>query len=95
MALLRYKYTSREDVEPWSEVVPQSVDMIETITDSTNTFKWVHRVSKKYKAWVQCGFVERHTDGRFYNSLVLMHAEWKQMHIVRKVYLYEADKKWS
>jgi predicted amidohydrolase len=75
--------------------VPKDVDAIEAIEDQTSTFKWVHRVSKKFGAWVQCGFVERHSDGKLYNSLVLMNAAYREMHIIRKVYLYEADKSWS
>jgi predicted amidohydrolase len=95
MALLRYKYEDSEDVAQWSEFVPDSVDAIPEIKDATSTFKWAYRISKQFSAWVQCGFVEKHTDGRFYNSLMMLHTDLKELHIVRKVYLYEADKAWS
>ena len=52
MALLRYKYKTKDDVEKWSELVPTSIGAIESIPDQFSTFKWVHRTSKRFGAWV-------------------------------------------
>ena len=51
MALLKYKYKSVEEVEPWSEMVPK-IDEIQDIQDQTSTFRWVYRTSVRFNCWV-------------------------------------------
>ena len=60
-----------------------------------STFKWILRVSKKFGSWVQCGFIEKHTDGHLYNSVVLLNATYGEMFVIRKVLLYDDDKLWA
>ena len=45
--------------------------------------------------WVVLGFPERDEGGNLYNSAMAVNHQLKQMHVIRKVFLFGADKTWA
>lgn len=71
MALIGYKFESREEVAPYVEPL---TDDPSQVTDDMHTLKYCLDVSTRYKAWVACGLAEISGD-KFYNTLILVNAE--------------------
>jgi len=109
MALIGYRFDDRADIEPYTEAAPadfesiiNAIDTADPSTEESKTealqcsFKWALTVSKKFSpAWVAVGFAERDSEGRFFNSALVVNHQLIQCHIVRKTLLYDDDKKWA
>ena len=65
MALVGYKFISPEDIMPYCEIV---CSQTQNITPDMTTLSFAHETSKKFQAWIACGFAERASDGKLYNS---------------------------
>ena len=60
------------------------------------TFKWALRTSRRFSpAWVAVGFAERDDQGNYFNSAFIVNHELRIGHVVRKVLLFDDDKKWA
>ena len=91
MALIGYKFSSREDIAPFVE--PLAATMAE-VTDKMSTLNWCLDVSTRFSTWVACGMAEVDGD-TYYNTLILVNAGLGKIHKARKVFLYDDDKLWA
>lgn len=92
MCLIGYVFDSREDILPYCEPVTQEW---EQVTDAMPTLNFCMDVSSRYDAWVACGFAEKATDDKLYNSQLLVNSAQQKIHLSRKTLLYEDDLKWA
>ena len=102
MALIGYKFESREDIAPFVEEAPANLDQVLGSLDADDeegepcTFKWALRASRRFSpAWVTVGFAEKDAQDRYFNSALVVNHELRIFHIVRKVILFFDDKKWA
>ena len=105
MALIGYRFESREEIAPFTEVVPQDVNSLidalenasnEEVKTDTCTFRWAFSVSKRFApAWVVVGFAERDNDDRYFNSVLVVNYELRTCHVIRKVLHWTDDKLWA
>ena len=100
--MIGYKFESREDIAPFVEQVPASLDeLIGRLDDAEEgeqpcTFKWALRTSRRFTpAWVAVGFAEKDAQDRYFNSALVINHELRVCHVVRKVILYDDDKEWA
>ena len=64
MALIGYKFTSREDILPFCESVTTNYD---AVTPDMQTLNFCLELSHKHDCWVVCGFAENDSE-KLYNS---------------------------
>lgn len=104
MALIGYKFESREDIGPFVEQAPADIGALIDSLDAEEeakdgelcSFKWALQVSRRFSpAWVALGFAEKDDEDRYFNSALVVNHELRICHIVRKVLLWFDDKKWA
>ena len=59
------------------------------------TFQALAPLARERGAWVVCGFPERASDGRLYNSALVIGPAGQLVACYRKVLLFSADKPWA
>ncbi len=91
MALIGYKFTSKEDILPYCEPVTTDYD---SVTAEMHTLQFCLMLSERYDCWVVCGFAEN-TQGKLYNSQLLVNDAQRLIHVTRKTFLYDDDKIWA
>ena len=101
MALIGYRFESREDIAPFVEQAPVSLDEVlgsleEEEEGEPCTFKWALRTSRRFSpAWVTVGFAEKDAQERYFNSALVINHELRIFHVIRKVLLWADDKNWA
>lgn len=103
MALIGYRFEDKDDIRPFCEKFPESFEALasadaeeskDAVNEQPSSFKWGLDLSRRYKAWVVCGYAEVDDAGNLFNSAFLINHDLGKIHNTRKVLLYSDDTKW-